>query len=204
MMGPDQLGQLVDRHAAALALYARQWCATPEDVVQEAFLKLVTQHLGPRNVVPWLYRVVRNGAVSASRSEKRRRRYETAAAAESASCVEDADGASLALALILLLSPPAEIRTVHVVVPGPSPREIPESKPQENPFTNTEPVPALTPDNTLPDLAYYRLQQQIMRFGVDGIPALSHPGPPIYDPPVTVDRLGKMSPSSAGLNFFGQ
>ncbi len=112
--------------------------------------------------------------------------------------------ASLALALILLLRPPAEIRTVHVVVPGPSPREIPESKPQENPFTNTEPVPALTPDNTLPDLAYYRLQQQIMRFGVDGIPALSHPGPPIYDPPVTVDRLGKMSPSSAGLNFFGQ
>ena len=40
-MGPEQLGELVDRHAAALVLYARQWCACPEDVVQTAFLKLV-------------------------------------------------------------------------------------------------------------------------------------------------------------------
>jgi RNA polymerase sigma-70 factor (ECF subfamily) len=79
-MSPELLGQLVDEHAAALILYARQWCAGAEDVVQEAFLKLVAQKPTPTRVVPWLYRVVRNGAVSAARSERRRRRHEMAAA----------------------------------------------------------------------------------------------------------------------------
>ncbi len=32
-MDPDLLGNLLDQHAAALELYARQWCDTPEDVV---------------------------------------------------------------------------------------------------------------------------------------------------------------------------
>ena len=58
-MGPEQLGDLVDRYAAALTLYARQWCACPEDVVQTAFLKLVRLRTAPENLVPWLYRVVR-------------------------------------------------------------------------------------------------------------------------------------------------
>jgi RNA polymerase sigma factor (sigma-70 family) len=80
MMGPEVLGRLVDEHAAALVLYARQWCATPEDVVQEAFLKLVVQANVPDNVTGWLYRVVRNGAISALRAERRRRHHETRAA----------------------------------------------------------------------------------------------------------------------------
>ncbi len=80
-IGPEALARLADRHAAALVLYARQWCAAPEDVVQEAFLKLVGQRKPPDNPVPWLYRVVRNAAVSAARSERRRRRHETTAAA---------------------------------------------------------------------------------------------------------------------------
>src|SRR5437016_4539861 len=79
-MGPEHLGQLIDKHAAALTLFARQWCATPEDVVQEAFIKLVAQQKPPDNAIPWLYRVVRNGAISATRSAQRRRRHETAAA----------------------------------------------------------------------------------------------------------------------------
>src|SRR5438105_1906204 len=79
-MGPEVLGRLVDQYAAALVLYARQWCAAPEDVVQEAFLKLVAQRRPPEQVVPWLYRVVRNGAVSAGRAEQRRRRHEARAA----------------------------------------------------------------------------------------------------------------------------
>jgi RNA polymerase sigma-70 factor (ECF subfamily) len=79
-MGPELLGQLVDRHAAALALYARQWCRAPEDVVQEAFLKLFKQQVPPAKVIPWLYRVVRNAAISAMRRESCRRRHETAAA----------------------------------------------------------------------------------------------------------------------------
>ena len=42
-MDSEWLGSLVDRYAAVLELYARQWCDAPEDVVQEAFLKLVAQ-----------------------------------------------------------------------------------------------------------------------------------------------------------------
>ena len=39
-MDPDLLGNLLDQHSSSLELYARQWCDSPEDVVQEAFLKL--------------------------------------------------------------------------------------------------------------------------------------------------------------------
>ncbi len=80
MMGPEAFSRLVDEHSAALVLYARQWCAAPEDVVQEALLKLAGQRAAPDNPVAWLYRVVRNGAISAARSAQRRRRYEEAAA----------------------------------------------------------------------------------------------------------------------------
>src|SRR5580704_8327431 len=80
MMGPDVLGRLIDRHAPALVLYARQWCTVPEDVVQEAFVKLCAETPPPANVVPWLYRVVRNGALGAARAARRRQHHEEAAA----------------------------------------------------------------------------------------------------------------------------
>src|SRR5262245_51129031 len=80
MMGPEQLGRLMDDHAAALALFARQWCASPEDVVQEAFVKLAGQRPAPADAVAWLYKVVRNGALGAARAEQRRRRHEARAA----------------------------------------------------------------------------------------------------------------------------
>src|SRR5262245_59139465 len=54
-MGPEILGRLIDEHAAALTLYARQWCDAPEDVVQEAFLKLVAQRPVPDSPAAWLY-----------------------------------------------------------------------------------------------------------------------------------------------------
>ena len=79
-IGPELLGRLLDEHGDALALYARGWCDGPEDVVQEAFLQLMRQPRAPERIVPWLYRVVRNGAISASRAAVRRRRYETFAA----------------------------------------------------------------------------------------------------------------------------
>jgi RNA polymerase sigma factor (sigma-70 family) len=93
-MGPERLGRLVDAHAAALVLYARQWCAAPEDVVQEAFLKLV-QKAPPGDPVPWLYRVVRNAAVSAGRADRRRRHHEAAAAARSPAWFAAPDAAGL-------------------------------------------------------------------------------------------------------------
>jgi RNA polymerase sigma factor (sigma-70 family) len=79
-MEPSQLGRLVEAHAAGLALYARQWCAAPEDVVQEAFLKLMALPHPPNQPVAWLYRVVRNAAISVSRAGQRRRKHETARA----------------------------------------------------------------------------------------------------------------------------
>lgn len=80
LVDPEFLGRLLDEHAAALELFARQWCAAPEDIVQEAFLQLVRQTTLPALVVPWLYRVVRNGAIAASRSAGRRKRHEAVAA----------------------------------------------------------------------------------------------------------------------------
>ncbi len=79
-MTPEWLVQLVDQHAAALTLFARQWCASPEDVVQEGFVKLAAQRTLPNDPAAWLFRVVRNGAISAARAERRRRRHETVAA----------------------------------------------------------------------------------------------------------------------------
>jgi RNA polymerase sigma-70 factor (ECF subfamily) len=77
--GAELLAKLLDDHGTALVLYARQWCDTPEDVVQEAFLQLLRQKRAPECVVAWLYRVVRNGALSASRSQARRQQHESAA-----------------------------------------------------------------------------------------------------------------------------
>ena len=79
-MEPQRLGPLIDRLAAPLGLYARQWCETPEDVVQEAFLKLAGQARSPENPPAWLFRAVRNGAINAGVADRRRRRREAEAA----------------------------------------------------------------------------------------------------------------------------
>jgi RNA polymerase sigma-70 factor (ECF subfamily) len=79
-MTPAEVARLIDTHTAPLVLCARQWCAEPEDVVQEAFLKLVRQIRPPTDAVAWLYRVVRNGAINASKMARRRQRRESAVA----------------------------------------------------------------------------------------------------------------------------
>ena len=78
-ISPEVIARLFDRHAAALELYAAQWARAPADVVQEAFLKLARQSTSPDRPVAWMYRVVRNAAISAARSESRRARIEQAA-----------------------------------------------------------------------------------------------------------------------------
>lgn len=72
--------QLLAHQAAALELYARQWCHAPEDVVQEALLRLARERPLPERPVAWMYRAVRYAAISAARSETTRRRHEGAAA----------------------------------------------------------------------------------------------------------------------------
>ncbi|MDB5310291.1 MAG: sigma-70 family polymerase sigma factor [Gemmataceae bacterium] len=116
-MGPEQLAELVDRYAAALVLYARQWCACPEDVVQTAFLKLVRLRTPPDNLLPWLYRVVRNGAIDASRAARRRHKYEAAAADHAPRWFapsDDPTGLDARTAADALARLPAEIREIIV------------------------------------------------------------------------------------------
>lgn len=66
------LAQALAEYGRALVLYARGWCDAPEDVVQEALVELVAQRRRPDRVGAWLFRVVRNRAISARRSERRR------------------------------------------------------------------------------------------------------------------------------------
>jgi RNA polymerase sigma-70 factor (ECF subfamily) len=75
-IAPEELGRLYRAHAPALRLYARQWPGGGEDLVHEAFVKLAEQSPPPAELLPWLYRVVRNAALSAGRGEARRRRRE--------------------------------------------------------------------------------------------------------------------------------
>jgi RNA polymerase sigma-70 factor (ECF subfamily) len=111
---PTLLGQLYRQHAPALRLYARQWGGSAEDLVQNAFVRLAEQTTLPEHVLPWLYCVVRNGALSAHRAATRRRRREQRAGTPEAwfSATEtqlDADEAARRLAEL-----PLELREVIV------------------------------------------------------------------------------------------
>jgi RNA polymerase sigma-70 factor (ECF subfamily) len=114
-MNAKQLGELIDRHAGALILYARQWCAAPEDVVQESFLKLLKQTPLPDDVPAWLYRVVRNGALDALKSNRRREKREARVARPERWFVEDSvSGLDAEQAVRLLQELPLEQREVIV------------------------------------------------------------------------------------------
>jgi RNA polymerase sigma-70 factor (ECF subfamily) len=116
MMGPEQLGLLIDGRGPALVLYARQWCSAPEDVVQTAFLRLSNQRQAPAEPLPWLFRAVRNAAMSAGRAERRRRHYEGRAAASAPTWFAPAEASRLdaATATEALARLPLEQREVIV------------------------------------------------------------------------------------------
>ena len=111
---PDALGRLYRQHAPALRLYARQWPGVGEDLVQDAFVKLARQSPPPERVLPWLYRVVRNRALAASRAAARRRRREGRAGAPEAwfAAVDDQLDAQDAVRHLAAL--PLELREVIV------------------------------------------------------------------------------------------
>lgn len=84
MIGPAELASFFDAHAATLILFARQWLeqSAAQDVVQDAFVRLMAQTRRPDNVKAWLYRTVRNAAISFARSNARRSRREMRLAEE--------------------------------------------------------------------------------------------------------------------------
>lgn len=95
---PSELYDLVERHKAALEIYAAQWSDAAEDCVQEAFVQLVQQSHRPDRPMAWLFRVTRNLAISDARSSQRRRKREQQAAELGRRIETDGPLASLALA----------------------------------------------------------------------------------------------------------
>jgi RNA polymerase sigma-70 factor (ECF subfamily) len=71
-MTPQQLEQLILTHQRSLELFASQWTTSPEDCVQEAFLRLHRQKKHIANEAAWLFRVVRNLAIDQGRSDASR------------------------------------------------------------------------------------------------------------------------------------
>ncbi|WZP00826.1 sigma-70 family RNA polymerase sigma factor [Isosphaeraceae bacterium EP7] len=104
----ETLGALFDRHGPALVLYARQWCGTPEDVVQDAFVTLARARGLPDRVLPWLFRVVRNAAINAGRGARNRKARESRSSSAEAWLASDDDriDASAAARLLEDLDPP--------------------------------------------------------------------------------------------------
>jgi RNA polymerase sigma-70 factor (ECF subfamily) len=94
-IGPEELERLLAEHGGPLVLLARQWSVAPEDVVQEALLELVRQEPPPDNPVGWIYRVVRNRAISYARRATRRARHEQQASFRGEPWFNPAEGQSL-------------------------------------------------------------------------------------------------------------
>jgi len=69
-----QLAEWYEAYGTELMLYARQWNPDQqaEDIVQDAFIKLLRQRRYPDNVRAWLFRVVRNASISMVRRLQRR------------------------------------------------------------------------------------------------------------------------------------
>ena len=73
----SEFAALIKTQLPALLLFARQWPHdSPEDIVQEAFMRLLKQPTSPENVTAWLFTVVRNLSNNHIRSEKRRKNRE--------------------------------------------------------------------------------------------------------------------------------
>jgi RNA polymerase sigma factor (sigma-70 family) len=115
MMTASETADLIAAHAAALTLFARQWCNCPEDAVQDAFCKLVRLPTPPNDAHAWLFRVVRTTAIDLGRSAQRRHSREAAIARPESWFVEtEVDGLDAEAAISALESLPAEQRELIV------------------------------------------------------------------------------------------
>ena len=114
-MTARQIADLIASHAAALALFARQWCASPEDAVQDAFCKLVRLSAPPDDAVAWLFKVVRTTAIDRGRADRRRAKREAASAKPERWFAEsEIEGLDAEAAVAALEALPAELREVIV------------------------------------------------------------------------------------------
>ena len=109
------LAALLDAHGPALVLFARQWCAAPEDAVQDSFCTLAALRTWPDDPAGWLFRSVRNRAIDLGKADRRRARREAAAAKPAGWFREAAvDGLDAAAAVAALDALPADQREAIV------------------------------------------------------------------------------------------
>lgn len=80
----EQLAELIEQQTVPLRLWAGKRAADGDDLVQEAFCRLVVEDPVPSHPVAWLYRVVRNLAESEKTTRLRRTKREQAVAAREA------------------------------------------------------------------------------------------------------------------------
>ncbi len=116
VMSARALAELIDAHSAALAVYARQWCGSPDDAVQEAFCKLAAARPWPDDPAAWLFTVAKHAAMDIGKAERRRKRREGAVAKPERWFHEPAaDGLDAATAVAALGELPADQREVIVL-----------------------------------------------------------------------------------------
>ena len=91
-LSAKELVGIVDQRFPALVLYARSLNAhAAEDLVQEAFIKLVEQPKRPENPAAWLCKTIRNAAIGRHRKAERQRKHETEAARQKSDWFVPAD-----------------------------------------------------------------------------------------------------------------
>lgn len=111
--------EILEIHAPALQLFARQWCESPEDCLQDVVIKISRMDTVPERWLPWLYRVVKNEAISQRRKSNRRQKHEKTAGTERPTwfCSTDEgefDATDLSRALGQLDDPKREIITAKI------------------------------------------------------------------------------------------
>ncbi|OHB66310.1 MAG: hypothetical protein A2Y77_06655 [Planctomycetes bacterium RBG_13_62_9] len=76
-MDSERLAMWYDAYSDALMLYARHWLGSDvaQDVVQAAFMELMGQTFVPADAKAWLFRTVRNAAITRLRREQCRRHH---------------------------------------------------------------------------------------------------------------------------------
>ena len=89
-VSPEQLGAWITRWGGPLRAWLRGRCASPEDIVQEAFCRLAQQRRAPDRVSAWLFQVVANlMREEHRRADRESRRFQAVARPEARPCELD-------------------------------------------------------------------------------------------------------------------
>jgi RNA polymerase sigma-70 factor (ECF subfamily) len=107
------IAELVRTKLPALVLFARQWKHdSAEDIVQEAFIRLMRLAAPPQDPVAWLFAAVRNASNYYLRAEKRRKCREDKSLADKKPWFSPSEGEDELVAELQSL--PFDYRTVIV------------------------------------------------------------------------------------------